>query len=228
MRNTSLLRRCAITAVVLVGLLQVSAFAFIDTAPSWRDAANDSTTLSIWTFGGTAKEGISPDAGSYNDYGTAGDDWYANVMPSPEEDEWIAMESGAYGVWALSGTLYAVIPNTDVTGPGTSKTMQVQLVWKPQDGFTMTDAGVSMAVEDDNWTLRKFAVTDAQSVTLSNGWYQSIWTIDWIPNPAIESFTITGNIYVDSLIVDTICIPEPATLTIMGLGLAAMLRTRKK
>jgi hypothetical protein len=237
MRKTSLLRRCAITTVVLVALLQVSAFAsaYVDTAPSWRDASDISTTLSIWTFSNNSKFGIQPDAGSYNpnEDPLTGDDWYATVSPSLSEKRWIPTLSGAYGVWALSGRIDAAIPNTDVTGPGTSKLIQIQLIWSPEAGYTIDTTGLTLGVTATNGDncqtiIQAGATVDSTSIPLNNGWYQTIWTVVWPYNPTLETIAITGNVYVDSLIVDTKCIPEPATLAIMGMGVVAMLRLRKK
>ena len=53
------------------------------------------------------------------------------------------------------------------------------------------------------------------------------YTWEIYPNPIDEMFTIGGNIDVDGIIVDTWCIPEPATLGLLLLGGLAMLRRRR-
>jgi hypothetical protein len=230
MRSTSLLRRCAITAVVLVGLLQVSAFALIDNAPSWR--YDTGTTYAAWGFGTSSKD-VFPDA-SYNPYnedGIGDNDGLlgALINPASSDPRWKASLSGASGVWALSGDIYATIPNSPATGEGTSKIVLVQLVWKAEAGFNIAVPVIDMKDEYcQSATTVGATIEMVDSYTLSNGWTYSAYQINWPTNPTLEEIHISGNVYVDELIIDTKCVPEPATLAIMGLGVAAMLRLRKK
>ena len=41
-------------------------------------------------------------------------------------------------------------------------------------------------------------------------------------------FTIGGDVFVDQLVVDTICIPEPATMSLLALGGLALLRRKRR
>ena len=59
-------------------------------------------------------------------------------------------------------------------------------------------------------------------------WVQSTYHITIWPNPAEEWIAIKGNIVVDSLEIETECIPEPATMGLLGLGSLALLRYRRK
>jgi hypothetical protein len=56
-------------------------------------------------------------------------------------------------------------------------------------------------------------------------WY-SIYHIDRLVNPPSEYIKIRGGINADELVVDTWCVPEPATIGLLCLG-TAMLRKRK-
>ena len=46
------------------------------------------------------------------------------------------------------------------------------------------------------------------------------------PNPAFEIVRIDGAVMVDEIVIDTICIPEPASLALLGLGGLALMRRR--
>ena len=72
---------------------------------------------------------------------------------------------------------------------------------------------------------------EAQNVyNLEDGWkrLEAVWRI--MPNPSEEwvciGFEGTGG-SIDYVSVDTICIPEPATLAMLSLGGLALLRRRK-
>ena len=61
-----------------------------------------------------------------------------------------------------------------------------------------------------------------------SGWYESTYTWEIYPNPFDEWFTIAGDILVDEIVIDTWCIPEPATLALLLIGGLALLRRRRK
>ena len=63
-----------------------------------------------------------------------------------------------------------------------------------------------------------------------SGWLTEAFDFTIAPNPAWEVFYVDfaiDNIYLDQVVVDTICVPEPATICLLGLGRLA-LRKRKQ
>jgi hypothetical protein len=65
-------------------------------------------------------------------------------------------------------------------------------------------------------------------VPVGEHWYVT-YDITLSPNPPEEVIVIQPagcTTYIDEIVVDTICIPEPATLLMLGLGGLALLRKR--
>ncbi len=75
------------------------------------------------------------------------------------------------------------------------------------------------------------------SYGLENSWGVDIWNIRLEPNPASELFYIgfydrngSGQplypAYVDQIVIDTYCVPEPATICLLGLGTLSLIRRK--
>jgi len=131
---------------------------------------------------------------------------------------------GRDGVAQLSGDLNFLIPDTDHHKE--YKLMQVQITWKPEVAGQRPDLHVdSPGLEAVvTYPVNMWSVTDT---VLPDGWMHSTYdamgfrdlqTGEWV-NPIGEQFTISGNIYVDQVVIDTVCIPEPSQIA-MGAMLA--------
>ena len=144
--------------------------------------------------------------------------------------DWIDFdqESGRQGIWPLSGTIEVLVDNHEPPNP--YKWVWVQLTWReqaggnpvgdPKDLITYRDAGGP----DGPYTHDPIQVTS--DVLLADGWHHTLYEWYIRPNPVDELFMIEGDIDVDQLVVDTWCIPEPATIGLIGLG-GLLLRRRK-
>ena len=124
------------------------------------------------------------------------------------------------GWWNLSGTIDLTMQDSPITNP--TKTIWIQFDWEPQAPgnvpiVELTDpAGQQTTIplvsevlwqDDPGNTWRKVV--------------HSVFHFDIHPNPSQESLRISGGINVDELVVDTWCVPEPATGVLLLFGVAA-------
>lgn len=201
---------CFVAATVaLIGILApISAQADDLFPPPWRGL--DGTTWAEWTFS-TPDPAPLPDQG-FNPYGLTD----LVVYPGVGQNWWSELD-GRLGVWPLSGEIWTTIPNRPLPLPW--KDIWIQLTWEPQapgnTPFVLTTAP------------EQIFATLVQETPLGGAWMHSIYSIHIEPNPNIETVVITGGINVDQLVIDTICIPEPAGLSMAVLGGLVLLRRRR-
>lgn len=147
----------------------------------------------------------------------------------PWEEQW----GGRQGVWALSGEIEAIIDNYPTIND--YKLIQIQLTWTCEHFDVLTEPAIAITARtatgeavDDIILLNSY--TETLELTNEPGagefWYNTTYLFQISPNPADEKIKITGRIWVDELVIDTICIPEPTTLMFLGLGVLVM-RKRK-
>lgn len=173
--------------------------------PPWR--GNVGSTYQKWEFSNPDTM-PAPDAIS-NPYGDP------NLRVTPLGG-WI----NPPGAWAL-GEIDVLIPNSDVLNP--EKWIRIQLTWQPADNDPFLHGDPFIAVGSfDSMIMSRY--DDYQAVS---GWIHSTYDITIWPNPYEEWIAIKGDITVDELVIDTYCIPEPATICLLGLGTLTLLRKRR-
>ena len=133
---------------------------------------------------------------------------------------WIDVIDGHVGVFPLSGQIDVYLPN--YPDPRPQKNILLMLTWKPNVVDTILPEAPSVAVTPFN-SMEAFR----DDVYLGDGWTQTSFSITLWPNPLEEWFTIKGDIMVDDLSIYTECIPEPATICLLGLGVLALLKKRR-
>lgn len=172
--------------------------------PTWR--GDPGSTYQEWEFNSDVYEPV-PDVVN-NPYGTPS-------LRVTSNGGWVTP-----GAWYL-GEIDVLIPNSDVPNP--EKRIWIQLTWQPADNDPFLQGDPFVAVGPfDNMTMSRY--DDGQAVTDR---IHSTFDITISPNPLEEWIAIKGDILVDELVIDTICIPEPATICLLGLGTLTLLRRKR-
>jgi hypothetical protein len=147
---------------------------------------------------------------------------------------WQSAADGRTGIWSLSGEIDVIIPNFPVLNP--YKKITINVTWAPGgvDPFMPDQPLVGVvgldvpadAVPVDEPVMEIVSITN--DPLAGTPWVLSIYEIIIRPNPPKEWIAIKGDILVDELGIRTECVPEPATIGLLGLGGLALLRLRGK
>ena len=201
---TKILKIVILCTAVILG---AGSTAFADLVPPWR--GDDGSTFQQWDFS-TNNPTPPPDVVD-NPYGTP-------LLRVTSIGDWIP----GPGAWPLSGEIDVYIPNWPELRP--EKEIWLQLTWKATDvdPFLPNEPLIGVA------PFTSMNIFHMEDQDLGNGWVHTPFKINIWPNPFEEWITIKGDILVDQLTIDTICIPEPATLALLGIGgLITLIRKRR-
>jgi hypothetical protein len=166
----------------------------VDNPAPWRGTE---ATYQRWEF--LTPDPMPPADQLDNPYGTP----QMNILGH----NWFPSLYGRDGVWFLSGTIKIRIPDRQNSGPESLKLVWLQIVWtseiptNPQFIPLITETSGPVAKPSAKYpdcTLENYGV---------GNWMLSTHTFILRPNPEYEEITITGEILVDKIIVETICIP---------------------
>ena len=127
------------------------------------------------------------------------------------------------GAWELSGEMDIIVHNDPTLRD--YKLIDIMLTWKPGDLDSFLPKMPGILVSADGMTRSEM---DVVHDPIADMWTLSTYHITIWPNPEREWIAIKGNIIVDELDIKTQCIPEPATMGLLGLGSLALLRYRRK
>lgn len=211
MKLSKIFFSCSISIIVVTAASAV---------PVWRTDpyGQPPTTYQEWTFDDADNPAV-PEI-DFNLYGIP----LATLLVSGElanTSEWYSSYDGHSGVWhEESLDLHLEIPNS--TSPDAYKEVWLEVVYQGNlDTATVTPTPGGGQV-----------IPLGQTITSQDNFWQKL-VIGWLlePNPTSEmvcvGFSGTGG-SIDSVIVETICIPEPATFALLGLGALVLVAGRKK
>jgi hypothetical protein len=210
-----------ILTMAVLFCVQSIVFAYDINPPVWRGSSN--STFQIWEF---ANDHSPADlsTGWINPNGTP----TATIQDPFEMVDWLVDYNAGgseieYGIWKLyAGKLLLEIPNTDNTAPDSSKEIWMQITYYDPTGV----GGNLPVVAVPSYTT----LTLVNRTELPSNFLHDTYKIIIEPNPSIETIKISPiqcQLYVDEIIVDTICVPEPATIAIFALGSLMFVRRRR-
>lgn len=203
-------RRSVFALLALAAVFSLAAQALADdlNPPPWRGQPR--TTWAQWEYY-TPNPAPLPDLG-WNPYGQP----WSQVTPGPNQG-WLPDYNNRSGVWQLSGNIEIQIANNPQPLP--YKDIWIQLTWTPQITGQVPLVGAwstgSTSVDMGNTTM-----------ALGSGWNHSTYHYQLFPNPIMEYISISGEINVDELVIDTWCVPEPTSLSLLALGVFGLHRRR--
>ncbi|MFQ3548697.1 MAG: PEP-CTERM sorting domain-containing protein [Armatimonadota bacterium] len=216
------MRKVLVLSFTLVVLFSLVCTTFADdlVAPPWQ-RYSAGTTYALWEFG-------------TNDSPVAPDDWFnPNGMPMAIPvpglfQAWWNEWGGRQGVWPLSGTINVGINNYANNNP--YKDIWIQLTWAQQtiNVFPIVKETTTNILAE----LVQRTPLGPTGMGVGDGmWYHDVYWIRMYPNPDFENILIDGAVMVDQLVIDTICVPEPASILALLGGVAGIggfaLRRRK-
>jgi len=205
-----------ISAIIVIVVLSVvvSTGARVFPAPLW--SGDEGTTSQQWSFTLNDAAPPLPDTGWDNGYGTPQLSVYGSG--------WNNTIDGHQGVWTFSGFGSGVlvdIPNNPVSQP--VKEIWVELIWEAASLSSYIPDQPIIGVWADDFEKQLM-----REESIGGNWKASLYKINIWPNPSAEQITINGDIRLDQIVVDTICIPEPATFGLLiGGAFMAIRRGRK-
>jgi hypothetical protein len=220
------------TMMILVAILfsvSGSVWAMDYLPPAYRGGAFSTTQEWDFITDGPAGNYAAPDGQSginNTPYGNPG----LLVLASSGYNPALGLEPG--GAW-LNPDMDMRIYNAGTSDPGTSKDVRVQVTYGIMPGITLFPPIIDIPFPAGASPINQ------QTFPLGLGpnginWFVAVEDWEIIPNPSQEtvqvlSGSVTDDMWISEIVVDTIHydVPEPATICVLGLGALALRRKRR-
>jgi hypothetical protein len=204
----------ALLCICIVVALTAPAWADDLVSPPWPRGA-EGTTYQAWEFD-TPANPADPDVVD-NPYGLPFAQAFGALELPLLDTWWLEEDNGHEGVWNVGGSLGLYIPNRPMQDDRKEIWLQITC-----------DAGCGALPHvlsvPDYATISLVGQIDA-----GGGYTHDTYHIVIKPNPDDEWLYILpryGQAYIDEIVVDTICIPEPVSILILAPGLWILSRRR--
>lgn len=195
----------------IVGILALAscALALDLNPPIWR--GDEGTTYQAWDFN-TSANPLAPDGGVNNPYGAPS----LSVAGNFPFTVWLPSDQGYQGVWKFEDYILVDLPNNPV--PNEYKDIWIQLTYyadEAADPDLVTlpaAAGVAQTIQKTELPLQPGA-----QIT----YWHATYLLHLEPNPAFEQLWIMPHdctMFIDELVIDTLCAPEPTSALLLGLA----------
>jgi hypothetical protein len=201
-----------LATLVVAGILgQVSAEVMdINPAP-FRDGIN--TTLQAWDFL-TQADPAAPEAGWKNANGEPSADLIGDFT---NNTVWLENDYGHQGVWIVDRAKESDIAFhvRNFPQPNPYKEIWIQLVYSSQG-----DRAPDLFVQS-NGQGQWQGISMVSSNAIDSMYAYALYHVVLKPNPQFEIIRIKPQdctVFVDSILIETQCIPEPVTMVLLGLG----------
>lgn len=206
------MRRLLILSTVVAAVVLINtAWADDFNAPDWR--GDPRTTYQRWEFG-TNNATPPPETDYDNTLGVP----TLTVGGEFPYTEHLTTYEGESGVWRFEDLIQIEIANFNEEYD--LKRIWIQLTYLTESGAAPF---ISTTPSYSTWET-------VDGPTAVGSYYHVAYEILIEPNPASETIYIQPpgcTLYLDEVVIDTICIPEPATICLLGLGALALLRKRR-
>lgn len=203
-------------ALCISMFMPVVAAATVLFTPDWQTdpKGQEPTTYQEWLFDDDDNPAV-PEVIS-NPYGDA----EATITVGVGGAGWVASGFGALtGYWDLSGDGGQIVLDID----NRPEPLPYKDIWVQVTYYTFLYEPPTVVVPGAEYL-------EGQTELVEGNWYLDLskWRIE--PNPAEEQIILTATgtgSLIDQIVVDTICIPEPATIALLGLGSLVLIRRKR-